>query len=70
VGTETTTITRQERKHKLVLYKGGKCQDCGHSFPDVCYDFDHRDPNEKLFAISNPIGHSYEEILMEPTKKS
>ena len=28
------------------------CADCGERFPPYVMDFDHRDPSEKLFAIT------------------
>ena len=43
----------REKKAKLVAYKGGKCLDCGGVFPNCCFTFDHRDPFEKSFTISN-----------------
>jgi hypothetical protein len=42
----------QNRKAQLVAYKGGKCVDCGGTFPDCCMDFDHRDPSKKSFNIA------------------
>jgi hypothetical protein len=29
------------------------CYDCGNRFPTVCMDFDHRDPSQKVFQISD-----------------
>jgi hypothetical protein len=42
----------RSRKEHLVAYKGGKCVDCNNIFPACCYDFDHRNPFEKSFSIS------------------
>jgi hypothetical protein len=59
---------RQEKKHQLVLYKGGKCLDCNHIFPDCCFHFDHRDPSTKLFSISSGLHRSLEELKREADK--
>jgi hypothetical protein len=37
------------------LKRGLACLDCGGSFPPVCIDFDHRDPDDKLFTISSMV---------------
>ncbi len=57
----------RERKHELVVYKGGRCVDCDGIFPDCCYDFDHRDPNEKSFTISE-TNRPMEELKAEADK--
>lgn len=36
--------------------KNVPCMDCGHNFPPVCMDFDHRDPEQKVGTISSMIG--------------
>lgn len=46
---------RHTRKSELIAYKGGKCTDCGESFPDCCFDFDHRDPAQKSFNLGTRI---------------
>jgi hypothetical protein len=43
---------RQEIKQALIRYKGSRCLDCAGEFPDVCYDFDHRDVEDKKYAVS------------------
>jgi hypothetical protein len=61
-----------EKKHKLVMYKGGLCQDpdCKYPgpLPDCCYDFDHREPSEKSFSISAGSGKSLVELMIEVDK--
>jgi len=57
----------RDKKTKLVAYKGGKCLDCGGEFPICCFHFDHRDPFEKSFTISD-WGHSFEECIKEVDK--
>lgn len=44
---------RRRTKRKLIAYKGGKCEICGYckDCPGA-YDFHHRDPKEKEFAIA------------------
>lgn len=65
---EKVQISRQERKRKLVAYKGGRCFDCGGEFPDICFDFDHRDVGRKSFQISKRIGYSLTNLLIEVDK--
>ena len=47
------TSIRHAIKHQLVLYKGGKCQECGYSKCEGALQFHHLDPNEKDFNLSN-----------------
>jgi predicted HNH restriction endonuclease len=59
---------RRRTKAKLVEAHGGKCYDCGLAFPPFMFDFDHRDPSVKLFAVSADgksisYGRQYEESL-------
>lgn len=56
------------KKTELVLYKGNKCLDCKHKFPIVCYDFDHREPAEKSFAVCSRLGLPIEELKREADK--
>lgn len=39
-------------KHKLILYKGGKCERCGYDKCDGALQFHHKNPLEKEFALS------------------
>jgi hypothetical protein len=55
-------------KASLVAYKGGKCMDCGGVFPQVCFQFDHRDPYDKLFSICHGYGRPPEELMREVDK--
>lgn len=43
------------KKDSLVRARGGKCLDCGGTFPSCCFHFDHRNPMEKSFHISMSI---------------
>ena len=40
-------------KHKLVVYKGGKCERCGYDKCEAALQFHHIDPTEKDFSISH-----------------
>ena len=39
-------------KRNAIEYKGGKCEHCGYDKCDAAFDFHHKDPKEKDFAIS------------------
>ena len=50
---EAVTKRRRVVKQKAIEYLGGKCADCGiESDIPAIYDFHHKDPKEKDFAIS------------------
>ena len=51
----------------LVADHGGKCVDCGIEYPPYVFDFDHRDPNEKAFTLSQFYG-GYPRQLEESKK--
>lgn len=53
---EATKRWRARAKKTLIEEYGGKCMDCGFIGPSVCYDFDHRDPSEKSYALSQYKG--------------
>lgn len=62
---------RQRRERMLAWLaelKAAPCVDCGGSFLPCAMDFDHRDPAEKSFQISNAEGKSKERILAEIAK--
>ena len=52
----------------LVEYKGGACLDCGFSYPDCVYDFEHRDPFQKSFNIGQKLHRPLEELKLEADK--
>lgn len=57
------------RKETLINLLGGKCITCGVVYPPPVYDFHHRNPEEKLFGISNAlVNRSMDEILEEVKK--
>ena len=44
---------RIERKKKLIMIMGGKCQECGYKISAAALDFDHVDPKTKQRTISH-----------------
>jgi len=50
-------VSRHRRSYKeaLVEMHGGRCVDCGFEGPPFMFDFDHRDPEQKLFALSGQM---------------
>ena len=50
-------------------FKDIPCMDCGQTFPTVCMDFDHRNPEDKSFAIAAGKGNrSLESLIAEIDK--
>lgn len=60
---------RRRRKQKLVEFFGGKCLDCGFTGAPFYFDFDHRDPAEKLFSIGNDGAPRAWEVLLAEAMK-
>lgn len=50
-------------KHRLVEYKGGKCEKCGYDKCEGALDFHHRNPEEKDFSLAQI--HLSDKITME-----
>lgn len=42
-----TKERHKDKKQWAIDYMGGKCADCGQSFPNCCYDFHHLDMSNK-----------------------
>ena len=59
---------RIERKKWAVEYLGGACQNCGHKFHHVCYDFHHIDPTEKETGIAKLLDSSLKTLKRELDK--
>jgi hypothetical protein len=59
---------RRRVKLALIEYKGGKCEICGYNknCPN-CYDFHHKNPEEKEFSISGKTW-SYDRLKAEVDK--
>lgn len=45
-------VRKDERKARLVEFRGGCCEDCKQSFDHAVYDFHHIEPKLKLFKLS------------------
>lgn len=48
--------------------KSNPCSRCGGTFPPVCMDWHHRDPNTKLFELSAAPRHGRKKVLEEIAK--
>ena len=59
---------RLNTKLKLIDHFGGKCLDCGGTYPLYVMDFDHRDPNAKEFSVSSSKVANWDLILKEASK--
>jgi hypothetical protein len=46
-------VKNRRRKIKLLAieYKGGACENCGNSFHPAVFEFHHKDPSQKDFAV-------------------
>lgn len=58
---------RRRCKLKLIEHHGGQCVDCGYIGPPYQFEFDHREPSEKAFAISR-YAKGYDALLEESLK--
>lgn len=60
--------SRRNRKRKLIIYKGGKCEMCGYD-KDIpgCYEFHHTDPSVKEYGIGSK-NYSFERLKEEADK--
>ena len=70
-GADSAAVSRfrRNRKAKLVAHFGGQCVDCGYEGPPFMYDFDHRDPLDKRFAITaSGATRSWDKQLAEAEK--
>lgn len=48
-------LRRKARRELLARLKAGPCMDCGRSFPSVCMDFDHREPEKKKADVAHMV---------------
>lgn len=57
-----TTAEKKKRKKLLAEYikqvKNIPCTDCGKRYPPYVMDFDHRDPSQKLYIVSEIVNRS------------
>lgn len=58
---------RRRVKERLIALHGGKCSDCGRIGPPYQMEFDHREPDEKKFAISS-YHLGFDKLLEESLK--
>lgn len=63
-------VSDRRRKVKAILVEeaGGKCIDCGYIGPDFMYDFDHRNPEEKVFTLGHGNSISLDRMKKEASK--
>ena len=59
---------RQERKELLHSLKNNPCMDCKIHYPPYVMDFDHREPSNKLFGVSDLGLRSMDKFLKEVSK--
>ena len=63
---------KRKLKHKLIEYKGNKCQRCGYSKCEGALQFHHKDPKLKEFQLShinlNDTNFSFDKLLNEVDK--
>ncbi len=52
-GNQSATIRKRAIKHRLIAYKGGKCEICGYDKCEGALQFHHINPDEKEFQISD-----------------
>ena len=59
-------------KHRLIMYKGGKCSRCGYDKCEAALQFHHLNPDEKEFTLSkinlNDSNFTFETLLKEADK--
>ncbi len=61
---------RRERKLVLIEMLGGRCEDCGESFPNrpEVFEFDHREPTDKSHGIARMLSWGVDRLLAEIEK--
>lgn len=68
--TNSQTLKRQRNlKEKAVLYKGGKCENCGYCKCIGALEFHHTNPKEKEFSLSQIRSTSWNNKIEEELKK-
>ncbi len=59
----------RDRLDRLIELAGGKCMDCGVSYPPWVYDFHHRDPSTKSFQLNmTHMGKLWDTLVTELVK--
>jgi len=59
---------RDKKKQKAVELLGGKCEICGYDKHYKVFEFHHKDPPQKDFAISSKTSWGFERIKEEILK--
>lgn len=62
-------IRRQKLKKQAVLYKGGKCEDCGYIGYEGVFDFHHLDPTQKDMDISHARSRNFDVVIQRELDK-
>lgn len=65
---EVANEANQRKKRMMVDHFGGKCHDCGGSFPLCVYAFHHLDPSQKDYNPSRAIQLGEEKMWKELDK--
>jgi len=65
----TQKASQERRNAKLAALKAKPCMDCGVRYPPYVMDFDHRNPDEKLFSLNSmAMTRSAEKLAAEIAK--
>lgn len=71
---EAIKFKKRRLKHLLVLYKDGKCENCGYDSCEGALQFHHKNPAEKEFSVSqvnlNDTSFSIDKVFLEIDKCS
>ena len=58
----------EKRKKLIRKLKDVPCADCDRRFPHYVMDFDHRDPEQKIFNLAAYVGYGVRKIMEEAAK--
>lgn len=61
-------IKRFKCKYKAIMYKGGKCSNCGYNKCFNALEFHHINPNEKDFSFARITSIKWETVKQELDK--
>lgn len=53
---------------RMIAYLGGRCKHCNGVFHRAAFDFHHRDPTTKAFALSQNCWRKWEDLVVELDK--
>lgn len=63
-----TKVRRLRTKLKAIELLGGKCQRCGYTGHPAAFEFHHKDPTKKEFAIGMVANKKWSSIIAELLK--